>query len=226
MSGESATDPVAMRFAFGKKSGAAGMPFVHGAEGEAVQSAYAAYVASQDGSNPEDSIRALEALFRAHPFVKSAAPRTIVTATHSFVITGYSLNINAFRKWLKTAPASVRKSAGGMSDDGLYALSSLLRHLMPRGFHVIQATCTATGAHTVLAFTGIFKFTGLNAGDEDEESACTEDASKFFAGGAALADATGFWETVKSNGENAKFRVVQLDGTLFLIAGSKVTLTT
>jgi hypothetical protein len=223
MSGEAAAEPLGKRFAFGKKSGAVGIPFVKGAEGEAVQAAYAAYVASQDACNPEDSIRALEAVFRAHPFVKSAAARKITTATHSFLITGYSLNINAFRKWLKTAPPDVRKTAGGMSDDGLYALSSLLRHLMPRGFHVIQATCTATGVQSLLAFTGIFKFTGLNPGDEDEESACTDDASKFFAGGAALTDATGFWETVKSNGENAKFRVVQLDGTLFLIAGSKVT---
>lgn len=45
---------------------------------------------------------------------------------------------------------------------------------------MITATHTATGAVTVFGFCGIFKFTGLCAGDEDEESTCTDDAAKFF----------------------------------------------
>ena len=92
------------------------------------------------------------------------------------------------------------------------------------GFHIVTATHKPTGAKHILSFTGIFKFTGLNPGDEDEESSCTDDASRFFTGGARMSDATGFWCTVKSNGENAKFRVVELDGVVYILAGSKVPL--
>lgn len=133
-----------------------------------VAEAFAAHVAA-----PHDVDTAVR-VFELHPFVRRREPQTVVWADHTFAIVGYSLNIKAFAKWLKTPEGAPFKSkAGGMSDDGLYTVSPLLRRMLPRGFHRVEATNARTGAKFRTAFVGLRKFTGLGAGDEDEESNST-----------------------------------------------------
>ena len=192
------------------------MEFLEVEEG-AVRAAYEAHLAA-----PHD-VEGVVAVLRAHPFVKETAVVTVELPAHVFTLSGFSLNVKAFMKWLNTPSGRPFKArAGGFSDDGLYTISRLLRTLLPRGYHRVAATNRATGAVAVTAFVGIRKFTGLGAGDEDEESNSTDDSSAFFFGSATMADATTLWRTLKSNGENAKFMVWRLDGTDYLLAGSKV----
>ena len=107
--------------------------FVKGVEDSAVQERFAAYVKTLHGDNTEARVVALRAVFDAHPFVRHGLPRTVELPEHSFEVVGYSLNIAAFRKWLKTSDPKTRSQFRGVSDDGLYALSSLLRQTLPRG---------------------------------------------------------------------------------------------
>ena len=70
-------------------------------------------------------------------------------------------------------------------------------------------------------FRGIPKFTGLTAQDEDEVS--NSHQHSFFYRGKTMSDARGFYETLKSNGENAKLSLRVLNGVVYLISGSKGT---
>eukprot|EP00750_Incisomonas_marina_P028136 INCI648.4.p1 GENE.INCI648.4~~INCI648.4.p1 ORF type:complete len:583 (+),score=95.29 INCI648.4:189-1937(+) len=163
----------------------------------------------------------LEALLVAHPFVKAREVEH-QTTDHRFHIVGFSCDVWSFRKWLKTPDGAPLKSkAGGVSDDGLYTLSALLREVLPRGLHLLTATHEKTGNVTTFGFRGIPKFSGLVASDEDEESHA--EAAMFFFDGQTMEDVKEVYVTEKSNGENAKLSVRVLDGVDYLLAGSKQT---
>lgn len=67
---------------------------------------------------------ALHSLLVKHPFIK-ARTSTHETAAHTFDLVGFSCDVWRFRNWLKTADGKPFKAkAGGLSDDGLYTISS------------------------------------------------------------------------------------------------------
>eukprot|EP00467_Chlorarachnion_reptans_P002231 CAMPEP_0114510054 /NCGR_PEP_ID=MMETSP0109-20121206/13568_1 /TAXON_ID=29199 /ORGANISM="Chlorarachnion reptans, Strain CCCM449" /LENGTH=546 /DNA_ID=CAMNT_0001689307 /DNA_START=1 /DNA_END=1641 /DNA_ORIENTATION=- len=189
-------------------------------EGREVQDAYKAYTTSSDVAERNS---ALLRFAIAHPFIQVKTPVTHIYKDHSVTITGYQLAIFKFRKWL-TKDSEGRKyksAAGGMSDDGLYTVSPMLRALMPRGLSEVKFKPTGGGKETTVVFKGIPKFSGLVASDEDEESNAS--ANIFFYKGKSIDNAGGFYTTAKSNGENAKLGCHIVDGIVYLIAGSKNT---
>ena len=118
----------------------------------------------------------------AHPFVKVKEPASVVRGDYTFETQGFALDIRKFQKYLKAEPA-LKKIAGGVSDDGLYTVSSLLRVLMPRGLHQIVSVHGPSGATKAWLFRGIPKFTGLIETDEDEASNSTAAGGEDGSGG-------------------------------------------
>jgi hypothetical protein len=89
---------------------------------------YAAYAAAVEAGDAARAIDMRVEVLRRHPFVRQAAETTSTHAVHSFSSRGFSLNIVAFVKWLRKPEGRVfRDRAGGMSDDGLYTISALMR---------------------------------------------------------------------------------------------------
>lgn len=177
-------------------------------------------------SDPNPSIKSLIAktlqeLLEKHPFVHTTET-TANSVDHSFKVVGFTINMRSFRDWLKTPEGKPYKGIQGTGvDDTVYLISELLRVYLPRGCHVITATNSVTGVETVFRFVGINKFSGLQPGDEDEESASS--AAAFFVNGQTMANVTEIYVTEKINGENAKLSMIKIDGVLYLIAGSKTT---
>jgi len=158
-------------------------------------------------------------ILKAHPFIRPMEPTVLNYPEHRFTIQGYGLHLSKFRKWLKNDGYKFKSVAGGVSDDGLYTVSPLLREVMPRGFHYIVATHKETSRTSTFVFRGIPKFTGLEEVDEDEKSNSYQ--NNFFFRGKSLADGAEAFETEKSNGENAKLGFATLDGVDYLVSGSK-----
>ena len=199
-----------------------GVGNVQSVDGE-VKEAYEAYCKAETAS---DKHALLLKVVKMHPFVKERKPVYFKYLKHSVRVTGYVLDVWRFRKWLSSkAGREFKSKAGGMSDDGLYTVSPVLRELMPRGLHEVVFEQKEPKAGSVPAtrmlFRGIPKFSGLSAQDEDEISNAS--AGIFFFDGKRLADAGAFYLTAKSNGENAKFSAALVDGTKYLISGSKTT---
>eukprot|EP00466_Bigelowiella_natans_P000385 jgi/Bigna1/84912/estExt_fgenesh1_pg.C_10347 len=191
-----------------------------------------AYSDFKKATTPDQRDKALVAFLNAHPFVQKKTPQVLDYEKHSIEITGFRLEIFKFRKWLNSKRGRPYKSvAGGMSDDGLYTVSPMLRELMPRGLHRIIVTSKGGGKggggggggtkRITRIFKGIPKFSGLVASDEDEESNAS--AAIFFYDGKTINDAGGFYTTAKSNGENAKLGCLVADEIPYLVAGSKNT---
>ena len=158
-----------------------------------------------------------------HPFVKAKTKVTIERELHTFEVQGFVTDPWKLRKWLRSKEGKQFSSvAGGVSDDALYTLSPLLRAILPRGLHLIRVK---QKGHDEFGesfwFRGIPKFTGLTAQDEDEVS--NSHQHSFFYRGKTMSDARGFYETLKSNGENAKLSLRVLNGVVYLISGSKGT---
>eukprot|EP00939_MAST-03C_sp_MAST-3C-sp1_P002212 g2212.t1 len=180
-------------------------------------------------------------ILREHPFVRAKSKQTIGADNplyeHAFDVYGFSCDVWKFRKWLRGKDGRpYLKLAGGPSDDGLYTLSAMIRKILPRGLHYVEATHKkklaavppdATEEERPVPhkfwFRGIPKFTGLVASDEDESSNSHESTASFFYRGKTLKEAVSFAQTLKSNGENAKLSLRILDDVLYLLAGSKNT---
>ena len=199
-----------------------GVGNVQSVDGE-VKEAYEAYRKAETAS---DKHELLLKVLKMHPFVKERKPVDFKYPKHNVRVTGYVLNIDQFSKWLSSPEGKPFKTkAGGRSDDGLYTLSPVLRELMPRGLHEVvfeqKEPKAGSASATRMLFRGIPKFSGLSAQDEDEVSNAS--AGIFFFDGKRLADAGAFYLTAKSNGENAKLSVALVDGTAYLISGSKTT---
>lgn len=129
------------------------------------------------------------------------------------------MKVYAFNRWLRTEEGRpFLKRAGGPSDDGLYTISAVLRHCMPRGLSRFEFP-ERPGEEVVVR--GFRKFTGLTVEDEDEESGATNMYEDFYY--TKDAPATKFSVTTKSNGENGKFAVRQAGDQQLLFAGSKNT---
>jgi hypothetical protein len=138
------------------------------------------------------------------------------------VQTDCRLDIYNFSKWLKQPDASTYKQAAkGVSDDGLYTVSALLRAFAPRGYSFFDFTEPGSGRRQAVVIRGFRKFTGMTAEDEDEESGATDNSESFMYGGHTMAEAAGFTVTTKSNGENGKWSFREVLGALHAFAGSK-----
>ena len=199
-----------------------GVGNVQSVDGE-VKEAYEAYRKAETAS---DKHELLLKVLKMHPFVKERKPVDFKYPKHNVRVTGYVLNIDQFSKWLSSPEGKPFKTkAGGRSDDGLYTVSPVLRELMHRGLHEVvyeqKEPKAGSASATRMLFRGIPKFSGLSAQDEDEVSNAS--AGIFFFDGKRLADAGAFYLTAKSNGENAKLSVALVDGTAYLISGSKTT---
>eukprot|EP00913_Durusdinium_trenchii_P007931 g7437.t1 len=176
-------------------------------------------------------------LLTAHPFVErkvKEVPAEALAPGVSVEVENFRLMVFKFRKWLKTPEPrwfSVKKDrslvlalAGGKGfDDGLYLTSALLRKFLPRGYTHFRFTRNALADDTAeppvhVVLRGFFKFTGLTAADEDEESKATEDASAFLFQGYSMDDAQRFLVTTKSNGENGKYTFRRIFGDWYCFA--------
>ena len=104
-----------------------------------VQDMYEALLAKRAEKDVAGQLEAVVDLFHAHPFVRNTEPKVLDRPAHTFTVTGFSLNVRGFQKWLKGHGRRFKGIAGGVSDDGLYTVSGVLRGTMPRGFHVIKA---------------------------------------------------------------------------------------
>ena len=167
---------------------------------------------------------AILSVLLAHPFVKAKKIETFHRGCHEFTVQGFICDVYKFRRWLKSKEGRpFAAEAGGPSDDGLYTVSPVIRALLPRGLHRVEARCVDTDETSGFFFRGIPKFTGLIASDEDEKSNSHRSSSAFFYRGKTMKDAATFFRTLKSNGENAKMSLRRLDGILYLLAGSKNT---
>jgi len=103
-----------------------------------------------------------------------------------------------------------------------YTLSPMLRVLLPRGLHFVRVKQKGQDEfQQSFFFRGIPKFTGLTAQDEDEVS--NSHQHSFLYKDYKMNDAHGFYETLKSNGENAKLSLRVLNDVVYLISGSKGT---
>ena len=183
-------------------------------------------------------------ILNEHPFVKKGdKPKELIFKYHVFTVIMYRLNIRKFNKSLKYLctrgnskerknAQKLKSKAGGVTDDGLYTISMILRRLLPRGFHVIYCKNNIennpNGYKDIKFFRGIPKFTGLIASDEDEESNSSKHNQSFFYKNYKMNDATHFYETIKSNGENCKLGLLTAKYTdnediIYAISGSKNT---
>lgn len=161
-------------------------------------------------------------VLRKHPFVSTSGRPAGNNAVDLGADVGhygeihFRLNMfakNGFKHWLERDGKPFKDLAGGCSDDAAYTLSAVLRHCLPRGF------CVFKFASKTVVIRGFRKFTGPNAGDEDEASGATAACEKFYFRGSS--EATKFTVTTKSNGENGKFTVRRVAGAVLLFAGSK-----
>ena len=143
-----------------------------------------------------------------HPWVKKSPDE-------SGFLTTYTLNLKAYRKFLKTETGS-HLDKGGCGDDAIYTSSSFLREYMPRGMAVYD------NGIDFFVIRGFRKFTGLSSGDEDEHSNATNNTDNFCYRGKTLKDCKTIIVTNKSNGENGKMAIRRcLDDTYIVFAGSK-----
>ncbi|CAK9014215.1 unnamed protein product [Durusdinium trenchii] len=170
-------------------------------------------------------------LLTAHPFVErkvKEVPAEALAPGVSVEVENFRLMVFKFRKWLKTPEGRAFEEKGKGFDDGLYLTSALLRKFLPRGYTHFRFTRNALADDTAeppvhVVLRGFFKFTGLTAADEDEESKATEDASAFLFQGYSMDDAQRFLVTTKSNGENGKYTFRRIFGDWYCFAGSKNT---
>lgn len=184
-----------------------------------------AHLASLSGQARE---RAVAAMLSAHPLCRvrhTDIGAAALPAGLSAVCSELKLDVRAFNRWLRSpGGAELKSQMGSMAgnDDGIYTASKLLREHMPRGLSVFELTDKATGAQEWVVVRGFRKFTGLTAGDEDEESGATSAAEAFMYSGKNKADARTLVVTNKSNGENGKWAVRKTSGGHLLhFAGSK-----
>ena len=143
---------------------------------------FAAFSAA--GTAAERDALLLEIL-EEHPFVKKGNIEVSERPQHRFEIRRFQLDVRKFQKWIQKDEVgkTFREIAGGVSDDGLYTLSPILRVILPRGTHSVKVVPKeGEGAPTTFLFRGIPKFTGLEARDEDEDS--NSHQANFFYGGA------------------------------------------
>lgn len=183
---------------------------------------YAACVEASDGPGLE---AAQLAVLQQHPFVDSKSrdvPAGALPDGVSCEISNFKMNVFKFKKWLNTPEGKPFEEKGKGFDDGCYLTSAVLRAFMPRGFTHFHFT-SASGGTASAVLRGFFKFTGLTAADEDEESNATAEADSFMFHGYKMEAASRFVVTTKSNGENGKYAVRKIFGDWYCFAGSKNT---
>eukprot|EP00928_Gymnodinium_smaydae_P021479 TRINITY_DN18381_c0_g3_i1.p1 TRINITY_DN18381_c0_g3~~TRINITY_DN18381_c0_g3_i1.p1 ORF type:complete len:636 (-),score=83.93 TRINITY_DN18381_c0_g3_i1:68-1891(-) len=183
---------------------------------------YVACVASGDALGIE---AAQLNVLKRHPFVvhqAKEAPSAALAEGVSCKISNFKMNVNQFKKWLKTDAGKPFEEKGKGYDDGCYLTSAVLRAFMPRGYTHYEFE-NASGDKASAVLRGFFKFTGLTAADEDEESNATNEASSFMFHGYTMEDASRFVVTTKSNGENGKYAIRNIFGEWYCLAGSKNT---
>ena len=172
--------------------------------------ALAAIAAARSRAEHAEADRLTVEMLTAHDLTKVSArpgpPAGALPAGLEVSQSELQLDVYKFGKWLRTAEGRPWLAVGkGPSDDGLYTVSQLLRTHMPRGlswFEISEPQATAG-----LAVRGFKKFTGLESGDEDEESGATENSGLFMYYGRSTTDAARVVVTTKSNGENGKWAI-------------------
>jgi hypothetical protein len=130
--------------------------------------------------------------------------------------------------------AATKKAS--ITDDDVYASDPELLEKLPRGCHRVTFTDEAGKILRVVWVRGLRKFTGLLSTDEDEDEAQTrgkDEATDPAAQGtdpaapedqAQLPDGTTtLYVMEKANGENCKFTLTLVDGTYYVLFGSKNT---
>ena len=105
-----------------------------------------------------------------------------------------------------------------ISDDGIYEQLPYMNKLMPRGLSFVTFIDEEGNKETVVFF-GFRKFSGM---EDDEETIDNDKVNNYFRKG-TMADVTHFIETDKSNGENAKWTILNIFGKNWVFAGSKNT---
>mmetsp|Transcript_25597 Transcript_25597/g.56445 ORF Transcript_25597/g.56445 Transcript_25597/m.56445 type:complete len:586 (+) Transcript_25597:54-1811(+) len=173
-----------------------------------------------------DGMEALQfKLLQEHPFVDTQNVEVMPEALAAGVsckVCNLRMNVGKFRKWLRSAEGKPFEEKGAGYDDGCYLTSAVLRSMMPRGYTHFTFS-NGSGESSTVVLRGFFKFTGLAATDEDEESRATAEVDAFMFNGYKRQDASRFAVTTKSNGENGKYMVRQIFGEWYCFAGSKMT---
>ncbi len=123
--------------------------------------------------------------------------------------------------------AATKKAS--ITDDDVYASDPELLEKLPRGCHRVTFADEAGNVLRVVWVRGLRKFNGLLSTDEDEDDAQTrgkdeatdpaapEDQAQLPDGTATL------YVMEKANGENCKFSLTMVDGTYYVLFGSKNT---
>lgn len=175
--------------------------------------------------NDDAYINTLVNILSQHRLVRSKKLE-IKTSKHNFTVEGFKPNVREFSAWVKTKEGKPYQKLAKEGDDALYRISKVLRNCLPRGCHAVSIEDKARNKIRTCLFRGIRKFTGLvssDDGDDPESDLSGAYAYEHYFRKKSIKHVSSFFSTHKSNGENAKLSVLVVEGTRYLMSGSKTT---